>query len=107
MDIIERLANQTLVTKSGTDADAFAEIGKVALRFGTRLFDRERWKATDGDSLGITPLAASKHAERFHSAIGHAQLQSKDFCVVIRCTLSACRQRHILEGRFVEADTKR
>src|SRR6266480_3315022 len=107
MDVIERLANQTLIAQSGADANALAEIGKVALRSCTRLFDGERWKATDGDSLRTSSLAASKDTERFHAAIGHAQLQSKDFCVVIRCTLSACRQRQILEGRFVETDAKR
>src|SRR5437764_15459918 len=97
MDVIERLANQTLIAQSGADANALAEIGKVALRFCTRLFDRERWKATDGDSLRTSSLAPSKDAERFHAAISDVQLQSKDVRVVLRCTLSAFVQRQIPE----------
>src|SRR5437868_14901994 len=97
MDVIERLANQTLIAQSSAHTNAFAEIGEVALRSCTRLFDRERWKATDGDSLRTSSLAASKDTERFHAAISDAQLQSKDVRVVIRCTLSARGRRQMFE----------
>src|SRR5437762_2355254 len=97
MDVIERLANETLIAQSGGDANALAKIGKIALRFCTRLFDRERWKATDGGSLRTSSLASSKDTERFHAAISDAQLQSKNVRVVIRCTLSARGWRQMFE----------
>ena len=34
---VERLANQALIAQSSAHTNTFAEIGKVALRFGTRL----------------------------------------------------------------------
>ena len=83
MNLAECFAKEGFSAKSSADTDPFAEVGKVALRFRARLFNRSGREAANRDSLWSSAFAAAKDAKRFDAAVGDAQLQTEDVRVVI------------------------
>src|SRR5690242_21906561 len=72
----------------------------------TCVFNGQRWKAANGDSLGFPMLAAPEYAKRSDAATGNSQLQSRDFCVMKGDALPRNGKRKALESVLVEANAK-